>query len=289
MRRAGFTLLEVLIALAITAGIMTAVSMTLDGVRKAVDAIHNIVESENTGPRVLDLIREDLSRIAVYDAANYTLLQGENEILYGADADRLDFVVYSPSKVPVRLPGQDDPTKVALNEVGYRLRENPVRKDFLELYRREDPLIDDRPREGGSYTLLYDRVVNFDIGYATTPELSPVWHDNWDSTREEALPHAIRISLTMEVQPRRSYESLGIMGANLSRLDFEDFLVIPAETRWRFRHRIHPQRPAGPGEEGAEGGEGPSPGEGGAGEGAGSVPAELPGAGGGGGGGPRGG
>ena len=257
-RRAGFTLIEVLIALAITTSIMAAVIQTLDSVRKGVDTIHNLVETENVGPRILEQLREDLSRLAVYDAADYKLLKGENDLAFGVESDRLDFVIYSESKVPFELPGQDKAVRAPLNEVGYRLRPNPNQKDFLELYRREDPLLDDRPLQGGAYTLLYDRVVSFDVTYAAQPELSPLWKDDWDSESERALPYAIKIFLQIEVQPRRSLESLGIMGANLARLDFEDIVVIPPETRWRFRNRMHPARPEVPGS-----GEGtPTPGTG---------------------------
>ena len=240
--RRGFSLVEVLIAMAITALIMNTVSQALESTSKAVDAIHNLVESESTGPKVLELLREDLARLAVYDTKDYKLLKGDNEMIFGADADRLDLVVYSQSKVPFEVPGMRVPTRAAVNEIGYRVRESPLRKDFLELYRREDPMLDDRPLKGGSFTLMYDRVVSFDLGYAANPENSPAWKDNWDSESEESLPFAIRVFLEMEVQPRKSYESIGIMGANLSRLDFEDFMVIPEETRWRFRHRIHPTR-----------------------------------------------
>jgi len=42
------------------------------------------------------------------------------------------------------------------------------------------------------------------------------------------------------VQPRRSLESLGILGANRSRLAFDDWFIIPDATRWVFRNRLHP-------------------------------------------------
>jgi len=259
--RRGFSLLEVLIALAITTSIMAAVIQTLDSVRRGVDTIHNLVETENTGPRILEQLRTDLRRLAVYDVADYKLLKGENDLAFGVESDRLDFVAFAESVVPFEPPGLD-PVRAPLNEIGYRLRPNPDRKDFLELYRREDPLLDDRPQEGGSYSLLYDRVVSFDVTYAAQPEISPLWKDDWDSEVERALPFAIRVVLEIEVQPRRSLESLGIMGANFARLVFEDVIVIPPESRWRFRNRLHPQRPGGDpadqpaGAEGQPGGEG---------------------------------
>ena len=46
LRRAGFSLLEVIIALAIMGMVMVAVMQTLDGTRLAVDTIHNIIYDE---------------------------------------------------------------------------------------------------------------------------------------------------------------------------------------------------------------------------------------------------
>ena len=240
--RRGFTLMEVLIALAITGMLMTTVMQTLDGTRRAVDTIHNIIENENTGPRILEQMREDLSRLAVHDVADYRLLKGENDNIFGMAADKIDFLVYAPGKIPFRPVGADEPVRASLNEVGYRLRQNPVREDFLELYRREDPLVDDDPFQDGSFTLLYDRVVGLEIQYTEEPELNPAWKDSWESETQEALPHAIEVFLEVEVQPRRSLESLGIIGQNTRRLSYPDVFTIPTESRWRFRNRIHPQR-----------------------------------------------
>lgn len=255
--KSGFTLMEVLISLAIMAMVMTTVMQTVDSTRMAVDAIHNVMETENTGPRILDRMREDLENIAIYDIDQYRLLKGEDQSLLGAEADRLDLLVADRGRIPVDTMGLSDERQrfAALNEVGYRLRQNPRRQDFMELYRREDPLVDADPFRDGSYTMLYDRVVGLQIRYCAEPDLNPVWIDDWDTEIRQTLPFAIDIFLEIEVQPRRSLESLNILGANRARLEFNEVYHVPERTRWKFRHRLHSTIPGegGAGTEGAEG------------------------------------
>lgn len=244
MRR-GFTLMEVLISLAIMGMVMATVMQTVDQTRMAVDAIHNVMETENTGPRILQTIRNDLENIAIYDVKEYKVMQGVNQTQLGQEADKLDLIVKRRGTVPIDMPSRMKPVYAPFNEVGYRMRQNPLRPDFLELYRREDALADDEPFRDGTFTMLYDRVITLDIRYTEEPENNPVWLDSWDSYEREALPFAVDIFLEIEVQPRRSLESLNILGANRARLEFADVYHFPEEQRWRFRNRIHPQHPDG--------------------------------------------
>lgn len=260
-RRRAFTLVEVLVSLAIATLVMASVLGSLDYTQRAVDAIHNVIETESAGPRLMALMREDLSRLAVYDAAEYRVLKGESRVIAGADADRLDFLAYRQATRPFHDPVRNTDVFSPIVEVGYMARQHPSSPDFLELYRREDFLGDDKPFEDGEFTLLYDRLVSMDIGYYERPEYDPTREDEWDSAEMEALPYAIEIRLEIEIQPRRSAESLGILGSNRSRLEFGDIFAVPETTRWVFRNRLHPVLPA-PGEA-TEIGSGAGAGEGG--------------------------
>lgn len=241
--RRGFTLMEITVALLISAMVVTSVLVSLDYTQRAVDAVHNIIETESAGPRVMALLRDDLDRMAVYDRREYALLRGKNESIRGADADSIDFVCERRSTVPMHDTVRDKDVYAPLCEVGYRLRLNPRLSDFLELYRREDFYEDEKPYDDGDFTLLYDRMINFDVRYYEKPEADPVWEDEWDSSEREGLPFAIEVRMELEVQPRRSLESLGILGANRSRLSFQDIVPVPEETRWVFRNRLHPSLP----------------------------------------------
>ena len=149
----GFTLLEVMISLAIMEMVMATVMQTVQQTNSAVDAIHNIMETESIGPRILQLIREDIENIAVKDVTDYKIMLGKDDTLIGSGADRIDLLVNKASKTP--FEAYDSPRLVhpTLLEVGYRLRQNQERSDFLELYRREDPLVDDEPFRDGAYAI----------------------------------------------------------------------------------------------------------------------------------------
>ena len=64
--RAGFTLIEVLLVLLIMSGILVTISQILSAARTSRDTIHNIRETQLSGPAILDLIEEDLRGIYVF-------------------------------------------------------------------------------------------------------------------------------------------------------------------------------------------------------------------------------
>jgi prepilin-type N-terminal cleavage/methylation domain-containing protein len=237
----GFTLMEVLVAMFISALIMVAVLGSLDSTQKAVDAIHNITLVEKAGPRLVSMIRDDLSRLAVYDAGEYQVLMGESRTSpRGADADRINMLVQRRSASPYPDPVSGRHFRAPLNEVGYWVRQRPDSDDFLQLFRREDFMVDDEPFEGGYFAPLNDRIISFNLAYYGEPEYDPNSEDNWDSMQEGQLPYCIELNLELEVQPRKSAESRQILGANYARLEFTDLLVISEATRWNFRNRIYP-------------------------------------------------
>ena len=66
-RRAGFTLMEVILTLLIMGGIMVTITQILTASRQSRDTIHNIQESMLAGPAILERIEEDLRGLLVYD------------------------------------------------------------------------------------------------------------------------------------------------------------------------------------------------------------------------------
>jgi prepilin-type N-terminal cleavage/methylation domain-containing protein len=239
--RNGFTLLEVLVSMFISALIMVSVLGSLDSTQKAVDAIHNITLVEKAGPQLVSMIRQDLARLAVYDAGEYQVLLGESRTSpRGADADRINMLVHRRSANPYFDGLSSRHMRAPVNEVGYWVRQRPDSDDFLQLFRREDFMVDDEPFQDGYFAPLNDRIISFDLVYYGEPEFDPNSEDNWDTMQEGQLPYCIELNLELEVQPRKSAESKQILGANYARLEFSDYLVIPEATRWNFRNRIYP-------------------------------------------------
>jgi len=210
-RRAGFTLVEVLIVLLIMSGIMIVITQVLTAARTTRDTIHNIRETQLAGPAILDLLENDLRALYLFNTESSRSLQIVDRVVSGLDADRIDFVTMTDGLVPIR----DDNTRFVrgdVNEVGYVLRPNPNNNDFLEMFRRESFGVDDEPFVGGNYTFLHDRIVSFDILVFEEDGVDAEELESWGTESDEStgLPIRIEIELALELAPRLIREQLRV-------------------------------------------------------------------------------
>ena len=244
-RRAGFTLVEVLVALMITGMILVTVTQILSAARVRRDQIHNVQETQLVGPAILDRIEADLRGLFLFNRDPADFLRVRNRVLSGLDADSLDFVTSANSLGWRKDDGGERWADYV--EVGYRLRVNPSNDDFLEIYRREAFGVDDEPYDGGEYAFLTDRVRRFDIQIYPEdgPDAEPteewgVENAEWtsiDGSSNESigLPLRLEIELHLEMAPRLVREQF-YMGAETKRtvvyrriVRFPKSLVMAAE------------------------------------------------------------
>jgi len=207
--RAGFTLVEVLLVLLIMGGIMLSMTQILTAARTSRDTIHNIQETQNAGPAILDMVERDLRGLTVFDRSRNSHLRIKNRVILGFDADSIDFVTTTDSLVIHE--DEDRFIRSDQNEVGYRLRPNPDNDQFLEIYRREAFGVDDDPFEGGAFLYLHDRVKGFDIQCFRKDGQDEEPVNEWNAqegTDDIGLPARIEITLTLELAPRLVNEQL---------------------------------------------------------------------------------
>lgn len=209
-RRAGFTLIEVLLTLVIMTGIMITVTTILTVARQSRDTIHNIQEQQLAGPAILQRLEQDLRGLFLYDRDPRHALLVQNRMLSGLEADTLDFVTATDGLIPWREHANDAFRRADVNEVGYVLRPSPVSDEFLELYRREDYGVDDKPFAGGQYALLHDRVKGVTIRLFREDGVEAEEIESWGSDSDEyvGVPARIEIELTLELAPRLVREQL---------------------------------------------------------------------------------
>jgi type II secretion system protein J len=228
--RAGFTLVEVLVVLLIMAGMMVAMLQILNAARTSRDTVHNIQETQLAGPAILDLIERDLRAIVFYGRPKDEILRVKNRILYGLDADSLNFVCATQSLTPVLINAQDRYVRADYNEVGYVLRPNPVDDNFLELYRRESLGVDESPFDEGQYTFLHDRVKRFDVKLFDEdgPDAEPI--ETWNTVKGDehtGLPKRIEIELSLELEPRIMREQLAIAPVDKRTMTYKRTIRFP--------------------------------------------------------------
>jgi len=229
--RGGFTLVEVVLTLLIISGILLSLMQLLMATRRSRDTIHNIKEHQLAGPAVLDLIEADLRGLVTYNRTKLHHLSITDDVMSGMDGDRLDFLTTTDNLAAV----YEDGTALTydVNEVGYMLRPNPEYDEFLEIYRREDPGVDEEPFADGTFQFLHDRVRGFEIQvYAEDgPDAEPL--DQWGTEDSDniGLPAWIEIQLTLELAPRLARETVLFNSRERSTVTYMRVIRLPEGLR----------------------------------------------------------
>lgn len=228
--RRGFTMIEIVIAIMITAIIMTALGTILMSTVDAKIAVETEARARRLGPGIMAIIARDLRNTWATGPIDEVEIDGEWMVgeHNGGDDDAQDeiwFVTSIDSYLRYNGISSD------LTEVGYYIKPNDTSEpnDPLEglysLYRREDFSVDKRPDEGGMGLLMHDRVVSFRIWYYDLPrdaitedgKIDPLALeeivergstdevDNWDTEEEGRLPYAVRVELILDATPIDAY------------------------------------------------------------------------------------
>ena len=156
MRRRAFTLIEVLLAVALTAVVLAMIGGILLSVINASESVEKQLASEKAGYGILVTMRRDLTGLYAYDLGSLSF-KGVDDTAGGKDADTLHFVTTAD------VTDSADGSKPKLVEVGYRLRAEEG--EVLGLYRRAVALEGDPLTSGESYTRIYGRLQSFNLKY----------------------------------------------------------------------------------------------------------------------------
>ena len=197
MRARGFTLVEVLVAIAITAVVMVSVSSTFITTLRAQREVQSLTESTEAGSRILSLIERDLKGLWTYNIKDNRVLIGRKRGIAGPPADHIDFLTHTDSITTI-LDTREEPARAPICEVGYWLRPNPTDPLLMELWRREDPMVDDDLLRGGTFQKVHDRLRSFNVTYYKTLGHNAEELMDWDSSKENTLPRVIKIEFTIE-------------------------------------------------------------------------------------------
>jgi prepilin-type N-terminal cleavage/methylation domain-containing protein len=229
-RANGFTLIEVLLAIAITSTVMITVGSTFHVLLNARDVVDDLAESTEAGPRILNLIERDLRGLWTYNIHNNAVFKGTLADVNGRDADRIDFLTTTDA-VGTVLDLRNMPQKPTICEVGYWFKPNPRYRDVFEMWRREDPMVDNDLITQGSFQLVHDRVKSFKVRYFDSLGSEAEERLEWDSSLDDKLPKRMKIEFTIE--RRRSSRNV------VSDVEVDDF---EGAEKTYVRHFVFDQR-----------------------------------------------
>ena len=174
----GFTLIEVLIAVAIAAIIIAALYSTFFLSRKAVDAVDDSLVKLQECRAVLDAMKREIESAVFSMEKPYTLLRIDDRDFYGKQASQLVMTAFSPL-----LPG--------LSKITYTVDENEGK---LTLRKKFDAAFG-TPYKTRSVDLIED-VESFTIEAAYNDK----WVKTWDSAASKSAPDQVRISVAIRIK-----------------------------------------------------------------------------------------
>jgi general secretion pathway protein J len=191
-RHGGFTLLEILIALAILAIVLTVLFKTFQSTLGAIAAVDEETEVYRMARISMDLIGTDVRSTYWREDEPRTGFTGTDQGDGEAASDTLEFAALV-NQTLAATGGEG----VALATVGYRL----------------EPATDENAAfEPGAETLFYlmrdvaggtgaseradvgERVVSFNLRYFQ----EGTWHDSWDSAESKKIPEAVEVELVFQ-------------------------------------------------------------------------------------------
>jgi len=215
MKRAAFTLAEVLLAVVILALICSIAyaitAQTVDAKMRSEKQARLL----QIGLALTQRIRADLESVYIF---------GIDDPFRGTCTDelpRLDFVA------AVRSYPDESELRHPLCEVGYELVENEDDSRYKLLLRRENPGVAGSPLAGGVKRVLYDFVRSFEIAYWDRDEQQ--WYDSWSFKEKKGLPGAVRVTIELDARPRPEEEEVVVEGeeAQVSRGRFTVTVTMP--------------------------------------------------------------
>jgi len=194
----GFTLLEVVIAMTITAaiGVMTI------GAFRQVDRAHEMARDQGdrfAGARLaLSRLSREVSMAFVSEHYDRNRLRDRPTLFVGRE-DELLFCTFAHERLERDVRESDE------SVVEYTLDSDPDHSGERALFRREKPRIDEEPDRGGRKDLVADHLASFRIQY-WDPKKGD-WVREW-STRSvdhaSDLPTRVRFELELKLSGERT-------------------------------------------------------------------------------------
>ena len=176
----GFTLIEVLLAVAALATVAALVFTSLASTIRLTDSVRDDAAREQLIRSSLRLMADELMSAQIHPSLPWI---GQNGQQNGRPADIVAFL--SSGQIRREQAAESELTRVLYTREGTRL----VRMARRNLYGLTDEWLE--------RTDLADKIIGFNVRYFD--ELSQAWVDEWDGRNRRSQPKAVLIELTLQV------------------------------------------------------------------------------------------
>jgi general secretion pathway protein J len=196
--RQGFTLAEILIAVAILAIVSTLIYGSFARTFETREFVGRIQERYHSVRTALDRMAREISMAFIYDCRELDTPTGERrmwtifKVERTGKIDRLVFSSFSHMRL-VRDVNQSDQ-----NVLAYYGEEDSDEPGVTNLMRREKLRVDGEPERGGEALEMCHDVSS--LHFELWDEVKKEWVEEWDCSqieRQNQLPNLVRITLTV--------------------------------------------------------------------------------------------
>ncbi|MEW6584907.1 MAG: prepilin-type N-terminal cleavage/methylation domain-containing protein [Nitrospirota bacterium] len=175
--KAGFTLLEVIISIAILSVILAAIYSTFFLSHQAMEGMDESLTKIQEARRAVDILRCEIEAAYYREVESNTLFKIEDRDMYGKQATQLSFTAFSTLR-----PG--------LSKISYYVEKE---EDRLTLLKKVESSHGKEESEG------VDIIEDIDA-FSIEAKYNDAWVKTWDAAINKSTPDEIRIGLTMTIK-----------------------------------------------------------------------------------------
>ncbi|MDD5434103.1 MAG: type II secretion system protein GspJ [Nitrospira sp.] len=182
----GFTLMEVLIAIAILAIVLSTVYESFVQTRKAIGKTEASIEELRGVRAAFSRIMQDISMAFLVKENDSTFFTGKDDSSEGYPSDSIDFTSYA-NRIRNKDAKESDQA-----EIGYYLKRG--NEGGSVLMKRVKKRIDTNPGYGGDSFEITEDIVGLNFRYLD----NDAWVDSWDSSVNKTIPQAVEITIIVK-------------------------------------------------------------------------------------------
>jgi general secretion pathway protein J len=217
----GFSLVEMLIAVGVLAGVCMLIYSAFAGMQNSKEGVARIDDRYHEGREAIRRIARELSSayVSLHKPIDQTLWVQKTEFVgtTGTPADRLDFNSFSYTRFDRNAHESDQ------CELSYFGSPDPKNSGVVDLVRRVNPHLDLKPEKGGRFDVLASDIDLFKLKYLDP--LTGQWTEMWDSndtlSHQNQLPVFVSVKLVLNGGKRAGYSR------GQGTLRFETKVAIP--------------------------------------------------------------